>query len=73
VHHPLSPANAEAAQLYRDSMKEYVRRVKQTVEASWVEAGEGAVEDDDEEEAEEEDDAMADESTARSGQAPLRT
>ena len=54
-------------------MKEYVRRVKQTVEASWVEAGEGAVEDDDEEEAEEEDDAMADESTARSGQAPLRT
>jgi hypothetical protein len=47
------PANAEAAQLYRDSMKEYVRRVKQTVEASWVEGDE---EDDDEE-----DDGEADE------------
>jgi ubiquitin-conjugating enzyme E2 A len=48
----VSPANAEAAQLYRDSMKEYVRRVKQTVEASWVEGGEGGEgeEEDDEEE-----------------------
>jgi hypothetical protein len=25
---PCSPANAEAAQLYRENMKEYVRRVK---------------------------------------------
>lgn len=34
-------------------MKEYVRRVKQTVEASWMEGNEGE-EDDDEEEEEEE-------------------
>ena len=31
-----SPANAEAAQLYRENMKEYVRRVKATVEDSWL-------------------------------------
>ena len=41
-----SPANAEAAQLYRENMKEYVRRVKATVEESWLDAGEVA--DDDE-------------------------
>ena len=41
-----SPANAEAAQLYRENMKEYVRRVKATVEESWLDAGE-AVEDED--------------------------
>lgn len=34
--HPLSPANAEAAQLYRENMKEYVRRVVATVEESWM-------------------------------------
>jgi ubiquitin-conjugating enzyme E2 A len=47
---PNSPANAEAAALYRENMKEYVRRVKATVEESWldpeehanVEGGEGA-------------------------------
>ena len=33
---PNSPANAEAAQLYRENMKEYVRRVKVTVEESWL-------------------------------------
>ena len=42
-----SPANAEAAQLYRENMKEYVRRVKATVEESWLDAGE-VVEDDEE-------------------------
>ncbi|WFC94911.1 E2 ubiquitin-conjugating enzyme [Malassezia brasiliensis] len=31
-----SPANAEAASLYRENMKEYVRRVKLTVEQSWI-------------------------------------
>lgn len=31
-----SPANAEAAQLYRDNNKEYVKRVRETVEKSWV-------------------------------------
>ena len=41
-----SPANAEAAQLYRENMKEYVRRVKATVEESWLDAGE-VVEDED--------------------------
>jgi hypothetical protein len=30
-----SPANAEAAQLYRDNLKEYVKRVRATVEDSW--------------------------------------
>ncbi len=38
---PNSPANAEAASLYRENMKEYVRRVKATVEASWLDDGEG--------------------------------
>ncbi|KAI6022957.1 ubiquitin-conjugating enzyme [Pisolithus microcarpus] len=33
---PNSPANAEAAQLYRENMKEYIRRVKATVEDSWL-------------------------------------
>jgi ubiquitin-conjugating enzyme E2 A len=33
---PNSPANAEAAQLYRENMKEYIRRVKDTVEESWL-------------------------------------
>lgn len=32
----VSPANAEAAQLYRENLKEYVRRVKATVEESWL-------------------------------------
>lgn len=31
-----SPANVEAAQLFRENMKEYVRRVKATVEQSWM-------------------------------------
>lgn len=31
-----SPANAEAAQLYRENMKEYVKRVKSIVEESWL-------------------------------------
>lgn len=35
-----SPANAEAAQLYRENMKEYVRRVKATVEDSWLDPDE---------------------------------
>lgn len=37
---PNSPANAEAAQLYRENMKEYVRRVKATVEESWLDSEE---------------------------------
>ena len=34
-----SPANAEAAQSYRENLKEYVRRVKATVEESWMDPG----------------------------------
>jgi len=37
---PNSPANAEAAQLYRENMKEYARRVKATVEESWLDSEE---------------------------------
>ncbi|KAJ2807918.1 Ubiquitin-conjugating enzyme E2 2 [Coemansia guatemalensis] len=32
-----SPANVEAANLYRENRKEYVRRVREIVEASWIE------------------------------------
>ncbi|KAJ7632926.1 ubiquitin-conjugating enzyme [Roridomyces roridus] len=46
---PNSPANAEAAQLYRENMKEYVRRVKATVEESWLHP-EDKLEDDEQEE-----------------------
>ena len=44
---PNSPANAEAAQLYRENMKEYVRRVKTTVEESWLDPEEKAAIDND--------------------------
>jgi len=40
---PNSPANAEAAQLYRENMKEYVRRVKVTVEESWLDPEESGL------------------------------
>ena len=33
---PNSPANAEAARLFTDNKKEYVKRVKESVEASWI-------------------------------------
>ncbi|CAD6564698.1 MAG: Ubiquitin-conjugating enzyme E2 2 [Cyphobasidiales sp. Tagirdzhanova-0007] len=33
---PNSPANAEAANLYRENLKEYHKRVRATVEASWM-------------------------------------
>ncbi|KAJ3275718.1 Ubiquitin-conjugating enzyme E2 2 [Terramyces sp. JEL0728] len=33
---PNSPANAEAARMFSDSRKEYNKRVKETVEESWV-------------------------------------
>ncbi|WFD42988.1 E2 ubiquitin-conjugating enzyme [Malassezia psittaci] len=33
---PNSPANVEAATLYRENIKEYIRRVKATVEQSWI-------------------------------------
>lgn len=43
---PNSPANGEAAGLYKDNRREYDRRVQEIVEQSW--------EDDDEEEEEDE-------------------
>lgn len=46
---PNSPANAEAAQLYRENMKEYVRRVKATVEESWLDADDKAAVDQEDE------------------------
>lgn len=35
---PNSPANAEAAKLYVENRREYNRRVKESVEATWVHA-----------------------------------
>lgn len=32
---PNSPANAEAARLFQENKKEYVKRVRDTVEESW--------------------------------------
>ncbi|EFN58156.1 hypothetical protein CHLNCDRAFT_30002 [Chlorella variabilis] len=46
---PNSPANSEAARLYNEDRKEYNRRVKAVVEASWADDGE-----DEDEEGEEE-------------------
>ena len=34
---PKSPANNEAAKLYQEDRKEYIRRVKEIVEKSWEE------------------------------------
>ena len=68
---PNSPANAEAAQLYRENMKEYVRRVKATVEASWLDDGEmpESIEEDDEAEAEAEAEATVDRSAPQTASA----
>eukprot|EP01064_Diplonema_japonicum_P032004 TRINITY_DN591_c3_g1_i2.p1 TRINITY_DN591_c3_g1~~TRINITY_DN591_c3_g1_i2.p1 ORF type:complete len:180 (+),score=37.77 TRINITY_DN591_c3_g1_i2:104-643(+) len=49
---PNSPANSEAARLYRDSRKEYDMRVKAVVEQSWEEGGEEEEEEEEEEESE---------------------
>lgn len=32
-----SPANVEASNLYKDNRKEYTKRVRETVEKSWIE------------------------------------
>ncbi|WAQ86301.1 hypothetical protein PtA15_7A27 [Puccinia triticina] len=32
----VQPTNAEAANLYRDNMKDYVKKVQATVKASWI-------------------------------------
>jgi len=52
-----SPANVEAANLYKDHRSQYVKRVKETVEKSWNDesSDEEEEDDDDEEENDEED------------------
>ena len=44
---PNSPAKAQAGQLHRENMKEYVRRVRATVEESWLDPEEHAAMDQD--------------------------
>eukprot|EP00056_Hartaetosiga_gracilis_P016238 m.4405 g.4405 ORF g.4405 m.4405 type:complete len:789 (-) comp3876_c0_seq1:852-3218(-) len=52
---PNSPANGEAAQLFRDNKHEYEKRVRECVEETWSgDEGEDEEEDDDEEDDEEE-------------------
>ena len=57
---PNSPANGEAARLYRESRKDYDAKVKSVVEESWEdeEAEEGGAEDEEEVEDEEEEEAQ---------------
>ena len=48
---PSSPANSEAARLFVEDRREYNRRVKEAVEATWKDDGQGESDsgDDDEE------------------------
>ncbi|KAI3385004.1 hypothetical protein SNEBB_000307 [Seison nebaliae] len=46
---PQSPANAEAAQLFRENRREYETRVQQIVEQSWMDADNESDESDEEE------------------------
>ena len=43
-----SPANVEAANLYKDHRSQYIKRVRETVENSWNEDDEDEDEDEDE-------------------------
>ncbi|EIE25156.1 hypothetical protein COCSUDRAFT_22502 [Coccomyxa subellipsoidea C-169] len=47
---PNSPANSEAARLYSENRKEYNRRVKEVVQASWMEGTNGSAPAEEEEE-----------------------
>lgn len=47
----LSPANVEAANLYKDHRTQYIKRVRETVEKSWLDD-----DDEDDEDADEDDD-----------------
>ena len=49
-----SPANVEAANLYKDHRSQYVKRVKETVEKSWNDESSDDDEEEDEDEEEEE-------------------
>ncbi|GAB4820998.1 hypothetical protein N2152v2_008044 [Parachlorella kessleri] len=44
---PNSPANSEAARLFNENRKEYNRRVKEVVEASWLDDGDDDEDDED--------------------------
>jgi ubiquitin-conjugating enzyme E2 A len=56
---PNSPANSEAAKLFVEDRREYNRRVKEAVEATWKDDGQGESDSgDDNEEDLEEDDAI---------------
>lgn len=45
-----SPANVEAANLYKDHRSQYIKRVRETVENSWIEDDEESEDDNDVEE-----------------------
>lgn len=45
-----SPANVEAANLYKDHRSQYVKRVKETVEKSWNDESSDEEEEEDEDE-----------------------
>ena len=49
---PASPANAEASQIYERDRREYNKRVRAVVEASWMDGGEDEEEEEEEEEKE---------------------
>ena len=53
---PNSPANAEAAQLYRENRREYERKVRECVEESWSSDEDEDDDDEDDEEGGGEDD-----------------
>lgn len=55
-----SPANVEAATLYKDHRSQYIKRVKQTVEKTWTEDLNEIGDDDDDEDDDDEDDDDAD-------------
>ena len=57
---PASPANAEAAQLYQENRREYDRKVRETVEASW--AGDSDSDSDSDSDDDDDDDDDEDES-----------
>ena len=65
---PNSPANQEAAKLFLENIKEYNRRVKECVEATWEGEGEEEDSDDDYEDVEDEDEKLDETKAKVSGQ-----
>eukprot|EP00968_Pinguiococcus_pyrenoidosus_P022875 scaffold3424_cov256-Pinguiococcus_pyrenoidosus.AAC.13 len=52
---PSSPANSEASRLYQENRREYVRRVREIVEESWMDNDEFDDDDEDDDDDEEDD------------------